>query len=182
MFRPEDQPRRSPAIDDSDDVTGAGTPALAVTPPAPTLRLEAPFERSSTGDAGVVVTPRGVYFRCAASPDARASIASDHNDWSPDATPLRYNPRTGLFEALLPLPPGCFRYQLVINGQWQTDPANPLTERDASGTLNSVVVVPDAAAAALPSHGVPPLAIAPQAFEARDLGQGPASSQQALSA
>lgn len=182
MFRPEDQPRRPLAIDGPDESSGAVTPALAATPPAPTLRLEAPFERSSTGDAGVVVTPRGVYFRCAASPDARASIAGDHNDWSPDATPLRYNPRTGLFEALLPLPPGCFRYQLVINGHWQTDPANPLTERDAAGALNSVVVVPDAAAAALPPHGTPPLAIPSQAFEARDLGQGPSSSQQALSA
>jgi hypothetical protein len=43
--------------------------------------------------------------------------------------------------ALLPLPPGRYRYRYVIDGQWKSDPNNEYVESNPFGELNSVVEV-----------------------------------------
>jgi hypothetical protein len=41
----------------------------------------------------------------------------------------------------LPLRPGRYRYRLVIDGKWQTDPNNRYVETNEFGELNNIVEV-----------------------------------------
>ena len=43
--------------------------------------------------------------------------------------------------ARLPLRPGRYRYRLVVDGQWVTDPNNQYVETNQFGELNNVVEV-----------------------------------------
>ena len=51
------------------------------------------------------------------------------------------DPRTGVFQTCLTLPPGRYRYRLVIDGQWIQDPYNETVETNPFGELNSVATV-----------------------------------------
>ncbi|MFQ6048457.1 MAG: glycogen-binding domain-containing protein [Phycisphaerae bacterium] len=68
-------------------------------------------------------------------------LAGDFNDWSPERTPMLASTQEGDFEVLLPLPPGRYRYRLVVDGRWQQDPCNEAVETNPYGELNSVVEV-----------------------------------------
>ena len=68
-------------------------------------------------------------------------IAGDFNNWSPEATLLQRRVDDGIFEAMLALSPGRYRYRVVIDGQWQHDPHNDYVESNPYGELNSVVEV-----------------------------------------
>jgi len=48
---------------------------------------------------------------------------------------------SGVWQTKLHLPPGKYRYRLVVDGQWQQDPYNALTELNPFGGHNSVVEV-----------------------------------------
>jgi len=67
-------------------------------------------------------------------------LAGDFNNWSPMATPMRADER-GRWLAALPLRPGRYRYRLVVDGQWRTDPANTYVESNQFGELNNIVEV-----------------------------------------
>jgi hypothetical protein len=95
---------------------------------------------------GVRRTSRGVLFLQPASAGRVLAIAGDHNGWSPTATPMRFNARAGVHEALLPLVEGKHRYRIVCDGNWTVDPYNPSSEPNPWGELNSIVVV---------EHGAP---------------------------
>jgi Glycogen recognition site of AMP-activated protein kinase len=38
------------------------------------------------------------------------------------------------------LEPGKYSYKFIIDGNWILDPANPVTEEDAAGNVNSILV------------------------------------------
>ncbi len=97
---------------------------------------------------GVRQTSKGVLFVQPAGPQSRLFIAGDHNAWSPTATPMRYNPQLGVHEACVPIPPGRFRYRVVIDGRWIADPHNPLVERNPFGDDDSIILVGDPTGAA----------------------------------
>lgn len=66
-------------------------------------------------------------------------IAGDFNKWNPEALVLvKKDART--WEALVPLPPGRYKYLCRIDGQDVLDPLNPDTELD-SGRKVSVLTV-----------------------------------------
>ena len=66
-------------------------------------------------------------------------IAGDFNKWNPDALALvKKDART--WEALVPLPPGRYKYLCRIDGQDVLDPLNPDTEME-SGRKVSVLTV-----------------------------------------
>lgn len=67
-------------------------------------------------------------------------LAGDFNNWSPMATPMRAD-ESGRWVTALPLRPGRYRYRLVVDGQWRTDPANTYVEANQFGELNNVVEV-----------------------------------------
>ena len=68
-------------------------------------------------------------------------LAGDFNQWTPQETPMRFSESLAAFEAWLTLPPGRYRYRLVVDGHWIIDPGNPRTEASDSGQLHSVLCV-----------------------------------------
>ena len=68
-------------------------------------------------------------------------IAGDFNGWSPMGTPLQTNGRPGVWVTKLPLPRGRYRYRLIVDGQWMTDPNNQYVEINEYGELNNIVEV-----------------------------------------
>jgi len=72
---------------------------------------------------------------------SRVQVAGDFNNWSPMDTPLTVGPRAGVWTTRLPLRPGRYRYRLIVDGRWVTDPNNSYTEANEFGELDNVVEV-----------------------------------------
>lgn len=68
-------------------------------------------------------------------------IAGDFNNWQPEKNPLERVGDSGVWQTKIKLPQGKYRYRLVVDGQWQQDPYNELTELNPFGELNSVLEV-----------------------------------------
>jgi cellulose biosynthesis protein BcsQ len=68
-------------------------------------------------------------------------VAGDFNNWSPMVTPMHRNGRPGEWTMMLPLMPGRYRYRLVVDGRWMTDPHNKYVEVNQFGELNNIVEV-----------------------------------------
>ena len=69
-------------------------------------------------------------------------VAGDFNNWQPMATPMeKVGDSSGVWQAKMNLPPGRYRYRLVVDGQWQQDPYNHHTELNQFGEFNSIVEV-----------------------------------------
>lgn len=90
---------------------------------------------------GVRKTNEGVLFATQAPGATHVAIAGDFNNWQPEVTLMERNGDGNSFVALLPLPPGRYRYRYVIDGQWKSDPNNEYVESNPFGELNSVVEV-----------------------------------------
>jgi hypothetical protein len=116
----EGEPQRIIAF----DVTKAPQPAAALLAPAP-----------PSADAEGRTTFRLNGFGGAKS----VTLAGDFNGWSTSATPLER--RGGAWVATVKLAPGRHVYKFVVDGRWLNDPGNPAREPDASGNVNSLVVV-----------------------------------------
>ena len=83
-------------------------------------------------------------------------IAGTFNDWAPTIAQggwaLEKNDQ-GVWMSRRPLPPGVHRYKFVLNeSEWLIDPANPNTEDDGRGNINSVIEL----RCADPSAALPP--------------------------
>ena len=73
------------------------------------------------------------------APQARqVSVAGDFNGWSPEAAPLRRGPG-GAWTGEVRLPRGRHQYMFVVDGEWVTDPAAPVTLDDGFGHRNAVL-------------------------------------------
>jgi len=68
-------------------------------------------------------------------------IAGDFNNWQPEKTPMEKVGDSGVWQKEMNLPAGRYRYRLVVDGQWQQDPYNELTELNPFGGLNSVLEI-----------------------------------------
>jgi chromosome partitioning protein len=68
-------------------------------------------------------------------------IAGDFNNWQPAKTHMQKVGDSGVWQSKLKLPAGKYRYRLVVDGQWQQDPFNELTESNPFGGFNSVIEV-----------------------------------------
>jgi chromosome partitioning protein len=68
-------------------------------------------------------------------------IAGDFNNWKPEEAPLQKVGDNGVWQTQIKLPAGRYRYRLVVDGQWQQDPYNELTELNPFGGFNSVLEV-----------------------------------------
>lgn len=69
------------------------------------------------------------------------SLAGTWNDWSETAQPL-IRGEGDVFYLVVPLAPGQYEYQFVVDGQrWQPDPAAPLARDDGFGQRNSVLTI-----------------------------------------
>ena len=68
-------------------------------------------------------------------------VAGDFNSWQPEETPMQKVDAGGVWQTKLSLPAGKYHYRLVVDGQWQQDPYNELTELNPFGEFNSVIEV-----------------------------------------
>ncbi len=115
---------------------GAATLSLALpASPAPTL------DQKLAKVYGVRPTSQGLLFVQPVNGADNLAIAGDFNNWSSTATPMRRDERLGVWQAVVPVPPGRYRYRLVVDGQWIQDPYNRYVETNPFGELNNVVEV-----------------------------------------
>jgi chromosome partitioning protein len=68
-------------------------------------------------------------------------IAGDFNNWKPEDAPMQKVGDSGVWQTQMKLPAGRYRYRLVVDGQWQQDPYNELTELNPFGGFNSVLEI-----------------------------------------
>ncbi len=81
-----------------------------------------------------------VVFRARFDQAQKVLLAGDFNNWTPASTPMTRE-ADGQWRMSLPLSPGRYRYRLVVDGQWVTDPHNHYVEANEFGELNNVVEV-----------------------------------------
>jgi len=75
------------------------------------------------------------------APDAKeVFIAGEFNNWKLDEN-SRMEQTNGCWIKRLNLNSGKYRYRFVIDGNWSEDPANPLTQLNNYGTLDSLLEV-----------------------------------------
>jgi glycosidase len=113
------------------DFGGSSSPDLAGST-EPDLGTGADLATAST-DLAAVVTACPVTFRYNGS-GASIAVAGEFNNWQPQVM-------TGT-SLILSLPPGLHAYKLVVDGNWQLDPAQPLRQW-LGGVENSAVRVAD---------------------------------------
>ena len=107
-------------------------------PPAtiPTRTIEQKLEAFY----GVKQVGEEVVFSAKFENATKVLIAGDFNNWTPISTPMQRSP-DGRWQMRLPLPKGRYRYRLVVDGRWMTDPNNKFVETNQYGELNNVVEV-----------------------------------------
>jgi chromosome partitioning protein len=126
----------------ADELLEAAKPVVETVQPSktekPTLadthaRLSDYYGVNQISDAIVFVT---LYPRAGS-----VQVAGDFNNWQPAETPMEKVGDTGVWQTKIKVPPGRYRYRLVVDGQWQQDPYNEQTEANPFGDFNSVVEV-----------------------------------------
>jgi 1,4-alpha-glucan branching enzyme len=91
---------------------------------------------------GAVPAGRGARFVQPGDAGQRVAVAGDFNGWSVTATPLPYDAKIGAHHAVVEIPPGRYRYRLIVNGRWQPDPYNAHKQLNEYNELHSVLVIP----------------------------------------
>lgn len=85
-----------------------------------------------------VTTP--VNFVLEGFPNAKSVILTgSFVDW--DEKKIRMTLSDGVWKTTFPIVGGKHHYKYIIDGQWHTDPSNPIIEDDGYGNLNSVLFV-----------------------------------------
>lgn len=78
----------------------------------------------------------------------KVSLVGDINNWNSEKTTLTL--QNGVWKTSLQLDPGNYPYQLVVDGKWMLDPANPVKKDNGIGGYNSVLEVLPPQPATLP--------------------------------
>jgi hypothetical protein len=94
----------------------------------------------------------GMVFSYHAPSARQVTLAGNFNNWGGTQGGGRYDPSIdpmtdvdgdGIWQIVLPLPPGRYQYKFVIDGgvRWEQDPNNP--DKDTEGGIeNSLIIVP----------------------------------------
>jgi chromosome partitioning protein len=90
---------------------------------------------------GVRPTTSGLLFVQPVAAARTLAIAADFNNWNPSLTPMTRDESLGVWQTIVQVPPGRYRYRLVIDGKWVQDPFNTTVETNPFGELNNVVEV-----------------------------------------
>jgi len=67
-------------------------------------------------------------------------VTGSFNDWSLDDS-CRLKQVGERWETEIPLKPGVYKYQFIVDGIWMEDPDNPSKERNSFGDVNSLIEV-----------------------------------------
>ncbi len=111
----------------------AEVPQAETSEKSTTAKLSEYYGVSQINDAVVFVT---LYPRANS-----VQIAGDFNNWQPEQHTMEKVGDSGVWQTQMELNPGRYRYRLVVDGQWQPDPYNELTESNPFGGFNSVIVI-----------------------------------------
>jgi len=90
------------------------------------------LKRSIRQDYQFTYHPKGQYLNS-------VQLAGDMNNWQPEKNSLVL--RDGKWTAVLNLNPGRYAYQLVRDGKWSLDPANPDSASNGMGGYNSILKI-----------------------------------------
>lgn len=123
-----------------------GEEIAASSPAAGRIAIAAPAKpgsRPQTPSLGVKASGGRARFALPASIGGSVHLAGDFNHWSESTLPFARRDDLGVFELEMPLIPGKYRYRVIVDGEWQTDPTNPQREPNEFGGFNSILVVPD---------------------------------------
>lgn len=90
--------------------------------------------------ASTKIDKRKVEFTLQAPGARSVQLAGDFTDWEKAPKPLR-KLKDGVWKCTVSLPEGYYEYRLLVDGQWQSDPANPLVSANPFGSHNSVRLV-----------------------------------------
>src|SRR2546425_1710420 len=101
---------------------------------AEVLRQEAAWRPSAPA-----VTSEGVMFSIEAPNAERVQLAGDFNDWTVDGNEMEA--MGGVWEKIVKLPPGRYRYRHRGDGRWPNDPLNAAIEPSPYGGDDSVLVM-----------------------------------------
>jgi hypothetical protein len=112
----------------------------AAQPPAPIPMFPKTTEQKLEEFYGVKQVGDEVIFSAHFAEASKVMIAGDFNNWTPVSTPMLRS-REGNWQMRLPLPQGRYRYRLVVDGKWITDPNNDAVETNQFGELNNIVEV-----------------------------------------
>lgn len=118
---------------------------------APRPKLDLAIPSGSVADAktteqkldefyGVKQIGEEVVFHAKFNNAKKVLIAGDFNNWTPVSTPMQPS-GGGEWRMRLPLGRGRYRYRLVVDGKWMTDPNNQYVEANQFGELNNIVEV-----------------------------------------
>lgn len=119
---------------------------MTMTAPSPRTVVAAPVRGAAAVPAAPATHPapqvvRFVFVIPAGARVQRVTVAGSFNGWDTSVTPLRPDGR-GRWVTDLPLRPGRYVYQFVINGnEWVPDPTAPRDAGADFGSRNSVVMV-----------------------------------------
>ncbi|MBL9032649.1 MAG: AAA family ATPase [Phycisphaerae bacterium] len=116
-------------------------------PPPPPGTPEAELAERSRREAmagmyGARSTRSGALFVQPLAAGSSVAVAGEFNGWEPAAGQMRRNEAMGVWETCVRLPPGRWRYRLVVDGRWMVDPHNPALEPNPYHGMNSVIEVP----------------------------------------
>ena len=100
-----------------------------------TIRIR-PLEKKAVGES-----KKKVRFEVSAEPGSQVYVAGTFNNWDPAKNPLKDNPDSGHYKAIISLPAGTHEYKFIVNGTWFSDPKCPDWIPDGCGSLNSVLHV-----------------------------------------
>ncbi len=90
---------------------------------------------------GVDITSEGIRFRQPGQASQALAVCGDFNGWSMSATPMTFREETGVFEAIIALPPGEYRYQIAVDGRMHPDAYNvERQDSDPDRPISRVVV------------------------------------------
>lgn len=79
-----------------------------------------------------------VTFRLRGYPNARVvAVAGEFNKWN--QSQLLFSREGGEWVCRVQLPAGTYQYKFIVDGDWLTDPTNPVTVHDERGITNSLL-------------------------------------------
>ncbi|MFH1833836.1 MAG: hypothetical protein ABH877_02330, partial [bacterium] len=107
---------------------------------SPPLRVES--GPGSTPSSEVIVeVPGGVSLRVHAPTAGTVFVVGGFNGWDPTRTPLRGPAPDGTWDCVIALPPGAWRYALVVDSVWVKPPGASRYEEDGFGGVNGILDV-----------------------------------------